>query len=196
MYFFNALKYKLILSKTFKTPHFFIFQGFLGNFTNSKLSLSMTIQHFIFKYGRYATFILFIIVLFLKYFSFPDFVAVNFTNSGDPSGFLPKSQLFYLLISLLILLNTIVPLITKVYKKYIKIQSHKQIILSTHNFENIVNLAIFLTNIFLLIALFILAKINSSEYSAKVTYYVWFLYALPLIPASIVFYFTLKFKKQ
>ncbi len=196
MHFFNALKYKLILSNTFKIPQFFIFQGFLGTFTVTNLSLSMTIQHFIFKYGRYATFILFIVVLFLKYFSFPDFVAVNFNNTGEPSGFLPKSQLFYLLISLLILLNTIVPLITVVYKKFIKIQNQAQILISALNFENLINLAIFLCNIFLLTALFILAKINSTEYTTKVTNYLWYLYALPLIPAALVFYFMLKFKKK
>lgn len=156
----------------------------------------MTIQHFIFKYGRYATFILFIIVLFLKYFSFPDFVAVNFDNKGEPSGFLPKSQLFYLLITLLILLNTIIPLVSNVYKKYLKIQNPNQILITALNFENLINLAIFLFNIYLITALFILAKINSSEYTTKITDYIWFLYALPLIPASLVFYYMLKFKKQ
>lgn len=155
----------------------------------------MTIQHFIFKYGRYATFGIFIIVLFLKYFAFPDFVAVNFDDMGQAIGFLPKSQTFYLLITLLLLVNIIFPFLTTVYKKWYKLNKNSNSIFSDENLENLVNLGIFLINIFMILALFILAKINSTEYVTNITQYVWFLYLLPILPASLVFYFLLKFKK-
>ncbi|MES2796323.1 MAG: hypothetical protein V4683_10170 [Bacteroidota bacterium] len=143
----------------------------------------MTIEYFVFKTCRFLTLIAAIIFLFLKYFALPDMVAVFYNTKSQAAGFLPKDQFFYLIATLLIVVNIIIPVLIHLFKKFKieKLSSLGDYFGKTfnlhfyqHNFENWINLIISFLNILILLSLLILGKLNSTEYNSSIGEFNWF----------------------
>jgi hypothetical protein len=149
----------------------------------------MSVTYFIFKTLRYFTLLGAIIFLFLKYYQLPDPVIVYFNSDTSPGGFLPKSQFFYLYLSLLIIPNIILSIcyefIKGFFKKNFNLKVPNQALtFAKYNsfFENWINLILLLLNFSLMAAIMILGKLNSTEYPVTIANYSWF----PLFLALLV----------
>jgi hypothetical protein len=152
---------------------------FKFNYINS----IMSIEYFVFKTIRFLALITSILFLFLKYFALPSMVAVFFSNKNLPEGYLPKSQFFYLITFLLLIINLLTPLLINISKKIVKStkQNYFEIFgkkidkeFLSQNFENWINLIIAALNILVLLAILIISRLNSSEYTDGVNNYEWF----------------------
>lgn len=161
----------------------------------------MTIEFFVFKTLRFLTLIVCLIFLFLKYFQLPDLVAVFFNKSNSSEGFLPKDQFFYLISFILFIVNLFVPILFILLKKlpdlfFDKINNTFKKNLSKNDYlsiaENWINLIITSLNILLLLSILIIARLNATEYSDKVSDYSWF---VKLIFSALIIMFAYPFLK-
>ncbi len=143
----------------------------------------MTIEFFVFKTLRFLTLIACLVFLFLKYFQLPGLVAVFFNRSNNSEGFLPKDQFFYLISFLLFVVNLLLPLLFILLKKLPdysfktinntlnkKLSKADYLIIS----ENWINFIISSLNTLVLLSILIIARLNATEYSDKVSDYDWF----------------------
>jgi hypothetical protein len=156
---------------------------FANLFSNSKYYIFlMTIEYFIFKSGRFFGLAFAILFLFFKYYSLPDMVAVFYNQQSKPEGFLPKDQFFYLISSLLLFINLLFPLLIIIFKKYIFSNKNSKISIGTIEitanqvfeiFQNWINLIITCLNLIILLAVMILAKLNSTEYTTSINNFEW-----------------------
>ena len=159
----------------------------------------MSIEFFTLKSLRFLTLIGAIVVLFLKYYQWPDLVAVFYNNSSKAEGFLPKSQFFYLVSSLLLAINLILPILITLFKKlpdfhfskvYYFFNKTFNKLTNQEIFENWINLSISSLNLLILLALFLISKLNSTEYNASIGNYGWFLkFTFALIIIMVVYPF-------
>ncbi len=157
----------------------------------------MSIEYFVLKTWRFLSLGFAILFLFLKYYAMPDMVAVFFNNLSKPEGFLPKNQFYYLFTSLLLAINLLPAFLLFIGKNNLNpiliglpISFSKKFDNNSFKiwFENCINLTISVLNTILIIAILILAKLNSSEYLVKIGDYNWFLYVLIFGLISIIVY--------
>lgn len=161
----------------------------------------MTIEFFVFKTLRFLTLIVCLIFLFLKYFQLPDLVAVFFNKYNNSEGFLPKDQFFYLISFILFTVNLFIPILFILLKKltnhfFDKLNSTFNKNLSKADYlnisENWINLIITSLNILVLLSILIIARLNATEYSDKVSDYSWF---VKLIFSALIIMFAYPFLK-
>ncbi len=77
----------------------------------------MSIEFFLFRALKWILLIVFAISLLFVYRGLPDPAAVHFDMDGQPDGFLPKTQIFYLLGGIVILFNILVGTVAKLVLK-------------------------------------------------------------------------------
>lgn len=161
----------------------------------------MTIEYFVYKSGRYLTLALAVLFLFLKYYTLPDMVAVYYNNQSMPEGFLPKDQFFYLVSSLLLFINLLLPLLIIIFKKYILANKDSKISILGNEissnqvfeiFQNWINLIITSLNLIIFLAVMIIAKLNSTEYTTSINNFEWLQYIFLIFIIIAILYPLLK----
>lgn len=77
----------------------------------------MSIEFFVSRTWRYASIIAFIVFLLFTYRGLPDSTAVHFNESGRGDGFLPKDEVFYLFVGIMLGINILLILLAKSVEK-------------------------------------------------------------------------------
>ncbi len=77
----------------------------------------MTTEFFISRVWRYISMIAFALVLLFTYRGLPDSTAVHFGMDGKADGFLPRTQLFYLAMSVMVVANMLLLLLSNSVNK-------------------------------------------------------------------------------
>jgi uncharacterized membrane protein len=159
----------------------------------------MSIEYFVLKTGRYASLIFLVIFLFLKYYQLPDPVAVYFQADSKPAGFLPKSQFFYSICAIILIFFIVFQVLLSLLAKHSKTTTGQYILgksIGSPAFKNLtenwINLISTALHTLVMVAVLILAKLNSTEYPVTVANYTWFIPFILVCLAIIIAYPLLK----
>jgi hypothetical protein len=172
-----------------------------GNFAEHlKICIfQMSIEYFVLKSGRYLSLIALVVFLLLKYYQLPDPVAVYFEKNTAAAGFLPKSDVFYSIMGLILGLFALTEVLLSVLNKVLANKNSLVVWGKTWHKEgfstfckNWINLISVTVHSLLILAVLILAKLNSTEYAVTVADYNWYQLTLLLGLFLLILYPVVK----
>lgn len=77
----------------------------------------MTIEFIFFRFWRWVSVPLLIIMTLVFYFTLPDMIAYHHTDLGRPDGFVNKQQFFYGMVGIILVSNVLIQLLGKTLGK-------------------------------------------------------------------------------
>ncbi len=126
----------------------------------------MSIEFFLSSVLKWISLLLFFASLLFVYRGLPDPAAVHFDSIGQPDGFLPKEQLFYVMAGIVLFFNIVVGYLAKAIKKLplksVYFQSKGEGMIQTI-LSYFLNFGLVLLNLYLAYVLRVLLMVNDSR---------------------------------
>ena len=162
---------------------------------------SMSIEFFIARSWRYVSLAALVFFLLWTYTGMPDAVAVHFDNQGVANGFLPKTQVFYVIMALVLVFNILPLMLIKPINQLpdaaisiLPIKKEWQQNREEFN-ESISNWLIVLpaiVNTIMLFSIKILGKLNDVQYHSTFSDYNWLAIFILVLFVIWIFYLPVK----
>jgi Protein of unknown function (DUF1648) len=158
----------------------------------------MTLEQVFLRFSRIASLPLLVIALLFCYFSLPDNVAIHHNNFGKPDGFVGKETFYYVMVAIILAFNVVMTSLKNAFLKLPNSAFQQQNSWTKDRAalnllaETWVNLFITIINVFLLISIIALNRINRNEGQILDINYNWVLLLGGVLLMLIIFYLPLK----